>query len=278
MDSKGRQKAVYKLLELTKDPEVLSIARQTLCSETAKAPAPKMKEKISARDWILYLLTIPVAIILFLARRNPMAAIVGSVFIFASCLPAVLNVAPSLTRKIIYAAGLAILDAAFGFLVFHWLVQERDDEIVKNLRPSAFLLNPANIRTSVFGVINDNSSEIISDEIYCYINEAYSDQPPVEIRLERSEVISEPRPIKRGSDVRLAQCLVGSIENPMTCADVTVPMSYQIPQFPQSRGMVKFRFVMSRVNGQYQWTRVGEATPVGLCSGIQLPDEALKLQ
>ena len=67
MDSHGRQKATHKLLELTKDPDVASIARGLLCEKGAAPVAERAIEtKIPRGDWILLLLGIPIAIIFFL--------------------------------------------------------------------------------------------------------------------------------------------------------------------------------------------------------------------
>jgi|KBSMisStaDraftv2_1062788.scaffolds.fasta_scaffold07549_4 hypothetical protein len=175
MDSHGRQKATHKLLELTKDPDVASIARGLLCEKGAAPVAERAIEtKIPRGDWILLLLGIPIAIIFFFVPRNPTAAIAGMVFTFLCSLPALLHlVGRGIVRKLVGSFVLLVVVAALGWVAFHSIVEERNTEITKNQHPSTAIINPADITTTDFSIINDSGTEIISMFKACHINEAF---------------------------------------------------------------------------------------------------------
>jgi hypothetical protein len=179
-------------------------------------------------------------------------------------------------RRITGSVALLAACLAFGWLDFHLTTQERNAEIARNLHPASAILNPTDITTTDFSIINDSGTEIVSELNACHGNEAFG--PSGIFGGDDSVRMAKLQLIKPGGDVTVTQCLqsmnaIGSALHPviLNCADVVLTMEYMVNSFPKTCDQVDYRFLLTRYKDQYQWTRQGPSIPNGLCGGAPLP-------
>jgi hypothetical protein len=279
MNSHDRQKAMRKILDLTKNPEIYGMVKGIFTESGAASESsvrPTRMEPISRVDLMLSLFGTAIAFITVLEPRTPTTVLVGTVFV-ALCLlfpaynlPAILGFGgklQSIRMRSASVASVAILVGTLGVWAFGSVTGERNGNIQTRLVPTVTIIYPEDARSTVFSVTNSSAERIFARFFYCHVNEALSANS-LDIGSDYQVDADRPHAIEPGGDMKVSACLQTRASTPV-CTDVTLTLRYYPMTFPNTDSKAKYRFWIYRPQGssQYQWLRVGLTSPaLGMCT------------